>query len=89
MHIVRQDNSNTTSFPDYMKNAVIKIRGKIYWNFYHGIIHIVREGRRIRIILSDNMHVRGKIYWNFYHGIVHIVRKGRRIRIILSDNMLP
>jgi hypothetical protein len=54
---------------------------KIYWNFYHGIVHIVREGRRIRIILSDNMHVRGKIYWYFYHGIVHIVREGRRIRI--------
>jgi hypothetical protein len=38
MHIVRQDNSNTTSFPDYMKNAVIKI--PIYFT---SNMHIVRQ----------------------------------------------
>lgn len=57
-------------------------QGKIYWDFYHGIVHIVEEGHRIRIILSDNMHVRGKIYWDFYHGIdVHIAKDGRHNRI--------
>ena len=34
-------------------------------------LFIVREGRHIRIILSDNMHAQRKIYWDFYHGIVH------------------